>query len=369
MRIAVDANPLTRAVRTGTEMYTLELLRALARQDSSNDYALYASTPAPPSDLHLPPNFAWHYLAPARAWSHRRLGPALKRARPELLFIPAHVLPLGYRGRSVVTVHDVGHRRVPRAYRPSTWLYLEASTRWAARVATRLIAVSVSTSDDLQRTYRVAARRITVIPEGVAPGTEPAPASTVRAVTTRYGLTEPYFLFVGTLQPRKNLDFLAQSFARVFSAGPPWLALAGQATPAAGALDRYAAVRRLGYVPRADLVALLTGAVALVLPSHHEGFALPAVEAMACGTPVLAARVGALPDVLGAAGLLLPPRDLEAWSGALRSVREDAALRRRLIDAGLRRAGDFDWSRAAAATLEVFRDAAQAPAASRYTAT
>lgn len=369
MRIAVDANPLTRAVRTGTEMYTLELLRALSREDSSNDYALYASTPVAPADLLLPPNFVWHYLAPTRAWSHRRLGPAVKRARPDLLFIPAHVLPLGYRGRSVVTVHDVGHRRVPRAYRPSTWLYLEATTRWAARVATRLIAVSASTSDDLQRTYGVAARRITVIPEGLAPGTEPAALATVREVTARYRLTEPYFLFVGTLQPRKNLEFLAQSFERTFAAGPPWLALAGQATPTAGALDRYAAVRRLGYVPRADLVALLTGALALVLPSRHEGFALPAVEAMACGTPVLAARVGALPEVLGAAGLLLPPRDLAAWSGALRSVRTDPSLRRRLQEAGLQRAGDFDWSRAAAATLQVFRDACQAPAASRYTAT
>jgi glycosyltransferase involved in cell wall biosynthesis len=125
----------------------------------------------------------------------------------------------------------------------------------------------------------------------------------------------------------------------------------------------------LGYVPRADLVALLTGAVALVLPSHHEGFALPAAEAMACGTPVLAARVGALPEVLGSAGLLLPPRDLAAWSAALRSILEDASLRRRLRDAGLRRAGDFDWGRAAAATLQVFRDACQTPAASRYTPT
>lgn len=369
MRIAIDANPLTRAARTGTEMYTLELLRALARQDSSNEYALYASTPVPPPDLLLPPNFVWHYLAPARAWSHRRLGPALRRARPELLFVPAHVLPLGYRGRSVVTVHDVGHRRVPRAYRPGAWLYLEATTRWAARIATRLIAVSESTRDDLQRTYRVAASRITVIPEGVASGTEPAPPATVREVTGRYRLTDPYFLFVGTLQPRKNLEFLAQAFERTFAAGPPGLILAGQATPAARALDRYPAVRRLGYVPRADLVALLTGAVALVLPSHHEGFALPAVEAMACGTPVLAARVGALPEVLSSAGLLLPPRDLDAWSGALRSVWEDAALRRRLRDAGLRRAADFDWSRAAAATLQVFRDAGQAPATSRYTAT
>jgi glycosyltransferase involved in cell wall biosynthesis len=369
MRIAIDANPLTRAARTGTEMYTLELLRALARQDSSNEYALYASTPVPPADLLLPPNFVWHYLAPARAWSHRRLGPAVKRARLDLLFIPAHVLPLGYRGRSVVTVHDVGHRRVPRAYRPGTWLYLEATTRWAARVATRLITVSVSTRDDLQRTYRVAASRITVIPEGVASGTEPAPPATVREVTDRYRLTDPYFLFVGTLQPRKNLAFLAQAFERTFAAGPPWLALAGQATPAAGALDRYPAVRRLGYAPRADLVALLTGATALVLPSHHEGFALPVVEAMACGAPVLAARVGALPEVLSSAGLLLPPRDLDAWRGALRSVWEDASLRRRLRDAGFRRAGDFDWSRAAAATLQVFRDACQAPAASRYTAT
>ncbi len=355
MRIAVDARPAARAVRTGTETYALEVLKALARHDSRNEYVLFADQPLPPAELLLPTNFAWHYLRPQWAWSHRTLGTSATRTRPDLLFVPAHVLPLTYRGRSALTVHDVGHRHVRRAYPLPTWLYLEASTRWAVRFATRLIAVSESTRRDLIRLYGADPRRVATVPEGVGTDARSAAAHEVERTAARYGLAQPYFLFVGTLHARKNLDFLARAFERAFRHGPAvTLALAGQPRPGAEQLERYRGVRRLGYVPRPDLPALLTGARALVLPSLFEGFGLTALEAMACGTPVLAATTGALPEIVDEAGILLPPDDLEAWVQALQRLAAEPQLCAQLGERGRRRAGQFSWDASASRLVELF---------------
>jgi glycosyltransferase involved in cell wall biosynthesis len=355
MRIAVDARPAARAMRTGTETYALEVLKALAQRDSRNEYLLFADQPLPPAELRLPPNFSWHYLHPQRAWSHRRLGPSATRAHPDLLFVPAHVLPLTFRGRSVLTVHDVGHRHVRRAYGLGTWLYLEASTRWAVRFATRLVAVSESTRHDLIRLYGADPGRVTTVPEGVGTDARAAAPEAVERAAARYGLVHPYFLFIGTLHPRKNLDFLGRAFERAFQRDPAvTLALAGQSRPGAEELDRYRGVRRLGFLPRPDLLALLTGARALVLPSLFEGFGLTAPEAMGCGTPVLAARTGALPEVVDDAGMLLPPQDLEGWVAALQRLATDPQLRTDLGERGRRRARHFSWDASAARLIEVF---------------
>lgn len=355
MRIAVDARPAARTVRTGTETYALELLKALARQDSRNEYLLFADQPLPPDNLHLPPSFSWHYLHPQRAWSHRRLGASATRARPDLLFVPAHVLPLTFRGRSVVTVHDAGHRHVRRAYRLSTWLYLEASTRWAVRFATRLVAVSESTRQDLIRLYGADPGRVATVPEGVGADARPSLPEDVERALARYRLAHPYFLFVGTLHPRKNLDFLGRAFERAFGQRPAvTLALAGPSRPGAEQLDRYGGVRRLGFLPRPDLVALLTGARALLLPSLFEGFGLTAPEAMACGTPVLAAQAGALPEVIEDGGMLLPADDQDTWVTALRRLATDPQLRTELAERGYRRARHFSWDASAAQLIELF---------------
>jgi glycosyltransferase involved in cell wall biosynthesis len=262
----------------------------------------------------------------------------------------------------VVTVHDLGHRREPRAYSRTGWLYLELTTRYAARRATRLIAVSRSTADDLQRLYRVPGERITVIPSGIDARMRPQSPAAVAAATDRLGLQEPYFLFVGRNHPRKNLDMLRRAFFDARARGlHATLVLAGPGHDRSVVSDGVLAV---DYVPADELPALYAGALALVMPSRFEGFGFPALEAMRCGTAVIASTAGALPEMVGTAGVLLSPDDPGAWSQAMLELASDAALQGRLIAAGEARSAGFTWDAAAAKTWRVLERAAQ-PATDR----
>ncbi|HMA33064.1 MAG TPA: glycosyltransferase family 1 protein, partial [Chloroflexia bacterium] len=286
-----------------------------------------------------------------------------------VLFVPAHVVPLVHPRRTVVTIHDLGYLYYPAAHtRASRW-YLHWSTLYSARAARRIIAVSAATAQDLRARYRVPAAKIRVVLHGVDPAfRRVTDLQAVTAVTTRYDLAgpAPYLLFVGTLQPRKNLDLLIEAFARLLAdwdaaAGPaPQLALGGKKGwlydtlfAQVERLGLAGTVRFLGYIPDADLPALISGATAVTLPSLYEGFGLPALEALACGTPLLAADASSLPEVTGEAALLIDPRNREAWTTGLRRVLADPGLRADLSRRGPARAAQFTWARTAAETLRV----------------
>ena len=367
-RIAIDASRLSVAERTGTERYSYELLAALARIDHWHPYTLYTNgLPAalPP----LGPNFALRSLPLPRLWTHARLGPALARERPALLFVPAHVVPLLH-PPSVVTLHDLGYLAFPTAHPARRRLELHLTTRWSLHAARRVIAISQATKADLVRHYGADPARITVVYHGLSPSFRP---TNDPAVLVRHGLQQPgeaaprpYFFYVGTLQPRKNLARLLDAFASAnqrLAASPderPLLVLAGrrgwlaetimQRATALGLRDR---VRLLGYVPDADLPALLSGALAFAFPSLYEGFGMPVLEAMACGTPVLTSTTSALPEVAGDAALLVDPTDTNALAAALARLATDAPLRTALRIRGLSRAAQFTWERCARETLAV----------------
>jgi glycosyltransferase involved in cell wall biosynthesis len=252
-----------------------------------------------------------------RLWTHLRFANALAADRPDLLFVPAHVLPIRHPPRSVVTVHDLGFHHFPEAHPTLARLYLEWSTRFAARQASHLIAISACTAADLQRIYGVPAERITVVYEGVDPSFRPIADEAVRRhVARRYDLgLRPYLFALGTLQPRKNLVGLLRALRLVLDAGHNLqLVLAGRKGWAMGALETELSrlalgphVKALGYVPDDDLPALYSGALAYVQPSLYEGFGLTVLEAMACATPVVAANTSSLPEVVGGTGLLIDP--------------------------------------------------------------
>jgi glycosyltransferase involved in cell wall biosynthesis len=386
MHIGIDASRIAVAARTGTEHYTFELLAALARRDRRTRYTLYCN--APPAALPpLGPNFALRRIPFPRLWTHARLSAEIALRPPDVLFIPAHVVPLGAplaRGTAtVVTVHDLGYLRYPEAHTRAQRLYLRLSTIWSARTADRVIAISGATRDDLVRLAGVPREKIAVVHHGVAPRFRPAEGPRPERIRALVG-DGPYFLYVGTIQPRKNLIRLIEAFARELQIVDcrlqstssdlqsaicnPQLVISGKRGWLTEAIERRAAelgigerVRFTGYVPDDDLPALLAGALAFVFPSLYEGFGMPVLEAMASGVPVLAANTTALPEVAGDAALLVNPEDTAAIAAGLARLASEPELRAELRARGLARAAGFTWDACAVATLAVLRDAAARP--------
>ena len=370
MHIGIDASRVAVAARTGTEHYTYELLAALAQLDRRNRYTLYCNT-RPAALPPLGPNFALRAIPFPRLWSHARLSAELALHPPDTLFIPAHVLPLGAplrRRRTVVTIHDMGYLHFPEAHTPMHRRYLRLSTLWSARAASHVIAISGATRDDLVRHAGIAPAKISVIHHGVSARFRPAGDAAQAAARARYGISQPYFFYIGTVQPRKNLARLIEAFAQALSGSPHLqapggdlqLVIAGKRGWLTEAIERRAAelsvadrVRFVGYVPDDDVPALLSGALGFVFPSLYEGFGMPVLEAMACGTPVLAANSSSLPEVAGTAALLVNPTDTAAIAGGMARLAADAELRAELRALGLARAAEFSWQRCAQATLQV----------------
>jgi len=357
--IGIDASRMAWARRTGTEQYTAHLLEALVAQGGPHRLRLYFNRLPDPRPAWLEDAEVREMPFP-RLWTHARLSWEMLRRPPDVLFVPAHVLPLWRPRRTVVTIHDLGYLRFPEAHPPRRRLELHLSTAWNARVAARVIAVSQATKDDLVRHYRVAPDKIAVVHHGVEERFRPTPDP---AAPARYGLPSRYLLYLGTLQPRKNLERLVQAYGRLPGDAPP-LVLAGakgwyfqRIAAAIAALGLENRVLLPGYVADADVPALLTGATALLYPSLYEGFGLPALEALACGTPVLAANTSSLPEVVGAAGLLVDPLDVGAIAAAMQRLLADEALRAALSQQGRERAKGFSWDRCARETLAVLEGA------------
>jgi glycosyltransferase involved in cell wall biosynthesis len=267
-----------------------------------------------------------------------------------LIYSPANLAPVLSR-RNVVVIHDVAAIRHPEAYSRAYVSYQRLMLPAIARHARRVITVSEFSKRELVAVLGAAPERIAVVPEGVEERfrRDADPTGAIR----RYGLEKPYALVVGTVSARKNLAALT-SAARALRERGAELVLAGseRAYLRAGEVP----IRRLGYVPDDELPGLYAGAQALAMPSVHEGFGLPCLEAMACGTPVVAAAAGALPETVGDAGLLVDGADPEAFATALLAAALDETTRSRLIEAGLRRAAEFSWDRTAELTDATIED-------------
>ena len=373
MLIGIDASRATIARRTGTETYSRNLIRALIGLGSGHRFRLYTNGPAEVLGA-TAANVEIRSIPFPRLWTHVRLSAEMLMHPPDVLFVPAHVLPLIHPRRSVVTVHDLGYLHYPEAHRVADRRYLDWSTRWNGRQATAVLADSRATKDDLVRAYGVNPGRVHVVYLGRDETFGPVrDVDQLARVREHYSVAGRYFLYVGTLQPRKNLARVIDAFARL--TGDPTLAptlsdvqlvLAGKR----GWLydDLFAQVTRLGlasrvvfpgYVEEADLPALLSGALALVFPSLYEGFGIPVLEAGACGVPVITSNTSSLPEVAGDAALLVDPHDVDAIADAMFRIATDAKLRAELDRRGQENVKRFSWEKCAQETLAVLEEAAR----------
>ena len=343
--VVVDADVLGRQ-RTGDETYVTGLLRELA---GTRDFRFAAVTRHP----ELVPDGIEPLELPARSQVWRMavaLPLLLRRLRPALAHFQ-HALPLVCPCPAVVTVHDLSFERDPSVMGTRDRLIFRTAVPRSARRADRVLAVSERTKRDLIELYEIPAEKIVVTPNGVDPAFSPE--------GPREDGAPPYALVVGTLQPRKDpeaaieaLGLLGDVTLRLVFAGPDkgGQAAAERMAERSGLAGR---VEFRGHVPREELAALYRGAACLVFPSRYEGFGLPALEAMATGTPVVATTAGALPEVAGNAAILVEDRNPAALAGGIERALAD---RERLVAAGLERAKRFTWAETARRTLEVYRE-------------
>ncbi|MDQ6921933.1 MAG: glycosyltransferase family 4 protein, partial [Candidatus Dormibacteraeota bacterium] len=314
-------------------------------------YGPEAGAPGAPSIAHRPlpgPRFFGRHLL----WP-RQLG----SLRPSAYFGAAGLMPLGRMTvPAVVTAHDTAIYRHPEWFPGGQTLSVRVIVPRSMRRADAVLAVSENTASDVREQFGVDPRRLHVVPEGVAERYRPLPAEEIQAVRRRHDLPERYILFVSTIEPRKNLETLLKAWSRL--EGRPPLVIVG------GWGWRYEAVRRqieaagsavrvLGQVEPAELPGLYNAATCLAHPAWYEGFGLTPLEALACGTPVAASNAASLPEVVGDAGLLVDPADVEGWTLALQRLLDDASLRQELRRRGLSRAAEFSWRRAAGDTWKV----------------
>jgi glycosyltransferase involved in cell wall biosynthesis len=297
-------------------------------------------------------------------WEQAVAPIVLARLDPDLMHGLAFANPLLWRGPSVLTIHDLSFFRYPGRLSESRRRYLTWITRASARKARRVIAVSESVKAEIVELLGVPADRIDVTLEGVQPDFAPQPRDAVEAFRAEYDLPERFILFLGTIEPRKNLDTLLKAYHQITQRGDVKLVLAGgkgwQSGPIFAlieALDLTRDVVILGFIPD-EVLPLLYGAAELfAYPSLYEGFGLPVAEAMACGTPVVVSDSTSLPEVVGGDGVLLPLMDVDAWSETLDRLLNDKSARDSLSEQGLKRARLFTWDRTARQTVETYRRA------------
>jgi alpha-1,3-rhamnosyl/mannosyltransferase len=307
-------------------------------------------------------------------WAAVGLQRAAARAGVDLIHAPAYTGPLWPGIPVVLTIHDVSYARHPEWYPyRQDWLR-RAFYRRSAHAAAHIVTDSEFSAGEIVAAYAIPSDRITVVPLGVDAAFAPSPPRPI-APLSLHPLAPlpprplaPFFLHVGDLHARRNLAMVttAPLAVRQQQHLPLSLVLAGVDRGVGEDLSRIAreggapdAVVRLGSVDDAALGRLYAEAAALVYPSHYEGFGLPVLEAMACGTPVIAARAGSIPEVLGDAGILLGPDDTSGWAAAMATLLRDRAIGARMRSQGLARAAEFTWERTARTSADVYRRVAR----------
>lgn len=367
--IGVNAHLLSLAEgyrSAGITSYIFNLLRHLPETATGMEYTVFLSEKryrgAPGLRLQVS-RLPTSRPAVRILWEQALLPWVARREGIDLLHNMAFVGPLAGGCPFVVTVHDLSFLFFPRSFRSLRRSYLQVFARMSVRRARRVIAVSESTKRDLVEIYDISPAKIDVVYNGVDARFQPLPADQVAAFRQQQGLPDRFILFVGTLEPRKNIVSLIDAYARLPKERPPLVLVGGKGWfydeifGRVEALGLTGEVRFAGFVPAEDLPLWYNAADLFVYPSLYEGFGLPPLEAMACGTAVITSTASSLPEVVGQAGRLADPTDTEALAAAMAQVLGSRQLQQEMETAGLAQAAGFSWEETARKTVDSYRRA------------
>jgi glycosyltransferase involved in cell wall biosynthesis len=370
MRIVFDGTTLTPG-RTGVGYYTEHLLQHLAREvEATGDEIVVVSNQPIDTQVPLPPHVRVHegHRFPVRiGWMQLRAARALDAIKPDVAHFTNGMIPVGASPPTVVTVHDMSLRLYPGCHPLRRLLLNRPLMHVAIRQASAIVTVSNSARRDLLRLHGVAADRVSVVHEAASPVFRPiADRERLEDMRSRYYLPRRFMLYVGTIEPRKNLTRLMTAFAEARKQGiPHHLVCVGpygwSSRDLAGRIEQLGirtAVHFTGYVPFEHLPLLYNLGEFFAFPSLYEGFGLPVVEAMACGVPVLTSSTSSLGEIAGDAAVTIDPLDTGAMTNAIVRLATDPELRRDRSESGLHRARSFSWQQTARDMLAVYHRAA-----------
>jgi glycosyltransferase involved in cell wall biosynthesis len=368
IRIAIDALESTLNNKVGMGHYCCNLIKALSLADFNNQYSLYVKKSRDFDLTAANPNFKYVQLGSPLIrsfWSQIRLPLELVFSRPDILHVPTgHKLPFNCPKKSIVTIHDLAFLKFPQYFRSGTRQRSAFFTKDAVLRAKKIIAISQSTKKDILDFYGVDDKKVEVVYHGVDRSFFQKPEKDEeQAVLNKFSINMPFILYVGVLQPRKNISRMILAFKQILSRfkGNLQLVIAGNkgwmyeeifnTVKQAGIEDR---VVFTGYVSVEEVISLLHKARIFVLVSLYEGFGLPLVEAMAAQVPIISSNVSSIPEVVGQAGLLVDPYDQDQIAGAMLDILENPSLAVDLIEKANKRVKDFSWQQAASKTLEIY---------------
>ena len=374
MRIGIDATALP-PQPVGAGNYIIQLIRALALTESDHEFVVFAQ-PRGADLIELPEENPVEWVIVEERtpgsrliWEQLLFPNLVRDSGIDLLHSMHYTRPISLPCKSVVTFHDMTFFLSPELHTWARRIYFPKIMKTSARRADQLIAVSNSTRNDLIKILNVDPHRVSTTQLGVTPGYMPIDDDVEKQrIIKKYGLPEKFILYVGLVEPRKNLQILIQAYKRLREDDSKYvLILVGrfgwmheEVVNQVRELNLEDAVRFLGYVPQQDLPLIYNLASLFVYPTLYEGFGLPVLEAMACGVPVITSNISSLPEIVGEAGLLTPVNDLETLYQTMVRALTDKSLRQDLISKGIKRAAEFSWSKTALLTLQVYQRAMQA---------
>lgn len=345
--------------RTGTEVYNAEIIKHMVAIDHDNQYRLYTSRRPLPDMKNLGSNVEYRVMPFSRGWTLFRLTWEILFHQPDLLFIPAHILPLYPGKRSVVMVHDIGYDHFPELYKWTDIAYHRYAIRFAKQFATHILTPSEFTKQDLHHKYGIPLQKITTIHHGFDPA-EYHPATKEEKSPEE----KPYFYYIGRLEYKKNISRMLHAFAafKIQTKQPHMFILAGRQAHGYTEIQKTYdslpdTVKKdiifLGYTEQDKATRYLRHAEALVFTTLFEGFGFPVLEAFASGTPVITSNTTSLPEIAGDAALLVDPTSVETITHAMVNITSDADKRRQLIALGEEQYRKFSWAKAAQKTVDI----------------